>query len=300
MIHSTKADPRPVQKRSVLAVQRYSLPQTVRRHQSSWNICHCVIPPTLWFSFLLYRNASRIFYSSFTQSRDGKSSMNRPTLYLRTPRVSTGFYKLISIPGRVLVHLTFQNTLSPCKSLTFAWFIRVLPQCFHLYLVFKSPLRPVSLGAFCICGESSKCHFFLGDNWTQKHSGRDFLRASLWQSDIQVNVCSRRREIPGLTRTIWQSGSVLCVPFSVKLLINIQGWWILQRWTDKHLFGTFAWGEGSCGGRTFMSDVNVEAVFVMVFTGSPLYVQYMYVCTTPSASWCVTVATVIPTNMLVS
>lgn len=42
------------------------------------------------------------------------------------------------------------------------------------------PLTDLSpQGSFGTCGESRKCHFFLEDNWTREHSGRDFLRFTL-------------------------------------------------------------------------------------------------------------------------
>ena len=76
-----------------------------------------------------------------------------------------------------------------------------------------------------------------------------------WQSDIQVNFCSHRHflhgEILGLKRTLWHIcevfffgsqflANVLPSTSSVKWLIKIQSWWILQRWTGKHLSGTIS------------------------------------------------------------
>lgn len=115
------------------------------------------------FLSFLFLSASDSYYAAeyvTAHCADWKPQWTGTTFCFPALHVSTGVYEPGSFSGRVLVQLTSYTELPTSESLTFGWFIKALPQCFHLYLVFKSALRPVSSGTRCIRGESSKCHFF--------------------------------------------------------------------------------------------------------------------------------------------
>lgn len=229
------------------------------------NICHFVALLSLWFGFY-YTGERAEYFTPHWLDWDGSSSLDRTLCrQVSTSLAPSLDASLFSWPPKP--HCLWTN-LWPSADL-----LRCFLSVFHLYLVFTSPLGPVSSGTFCIRRESSKCHFFSEIIGHGEHSRRDFLRASLWQSDIQVNVCSHWHrcccrftgKMLGLTRTIWHISAVFLIlkqcalplPFSVKSLIKIQSWWILQRWTNKHLFGPFARGKSSPGGQILYRTVEL-------------------------------------------